>query len=270
VSVLREITIGQYLSGDSLVHRLDPRTKITIVGVFMVILFTAANAPAYLILISFTLAAVALARVPPRMLLRGLRPILFLLLLTFFLQLFLTQGTTLFRLGPLVATAEGLRVGVFMVTRLLLLLVMASLLTLTTSPVSLTDGLEHILSPFRVIGLPAHELAMMMTIALRFIPTLMEEADKIMKAQMARGADFESGSIVRRARSMVPLLVPLFVSAFRRADELATAMESRCYRGGRHRTRMKKLRATRLDVAAALVMALVSAVVLGLRWWPRP
>ncbi|MEW6032573.1 MAG: energy-coupling factor transporter transmembrane component T [Bacillota bacterium] len=266
--MFRDITIGQYLAGDSVVHRLDPRTKITFVGVFMVILFTAISAAAYLTLIAFTVAVVALAQVPPKMLTRGLRPILFLLVLTFVLQLFLTKGTPLFVIGPLVATWEGLRFGLFMVTRLLLLLVMASLLTLTTSPVALTDGLEHILAPFRLIGLPAHELAMMMTIALRFIPTLMEEADKIMKAQMARGADFESGNIFRRARSMVPLLVPLFVSAFRRADELATAMESRCYRGGVHRTRLNRLRATRLDAVAVVVLAALAAVVVALRWWP--
>ncbi len=263
------ITIGQYLAGTSVVHRLDPRTKITVVGVFMIVLFTAVNAAAYGVLIAFALGAVLLAKVPGRMLFRGLRPVLFLLTLTFVLQLFLTRGRTLFVLGPLVATHEGLRMGLFMVARLLLLLVMASLLTLTTSPVALTDGLEAILSPFKIVRLPAHELAMMMTIALRFIPTLMEEADKIMKAQMARGADFESGNLVRRAKNLIPLLVPLFVSAFRRADELATAMESRCYRGGVKRTRLKRLRATILDAYAAAVTAVVVLTVLGLRWWPR-
>jgi len=234
----------------------------------MVVLFTAVNAAAYGTLIAFTAIAAALAEVPPRMLFRGLRPVLFLLLLTFALQLFLTPGEELFSAGPLTATWEGLRMGVFMVLRLLLLLVMASLLTLTTSPVSLTDGLENILAPFRFVGLPAHELAMMMTIALRFIPTLMEEADKIMKAQMARGADFETGNPLRRVRSLVPLLVPLFVSAFRRADELATAMESRCYRGGENRTRLNRLTAGPLDAAAAVMTAVTAAVVLGLRFWP--
>ncbi len=266
--MFRDITIGQYLSGTSVVHRLDPRTKITVVGVFMIVLFTAVNAAAYATLIAFAVLAVALAEVPAGMLFRGLRPILFLLLLTFVLQLFLTRGRVLFTLGPLVATWEGLRLGVFMVLRLLLLLVMASLLTLTTSPVSLTDGLEAVLSPLRLVGVPAHELAMMMTIALRFIPTLMDEADKIMKAQMSRGADFESGNPIRRARSLVPLLVPLFVSAFRRADELATAMEARCYRGGVRRSRLKPLRATRLDAYAAVVTAVFALAVLGLRWWP--
>lgn len=264
-----DITIGQYLSGNSVVHRLDPRTKITIVGIYMVVLFTAVSAPAYGVLVAFALLAVALAQVPVRMLARGLRPVLFLLLLTFFLQLFLTKGRVLFALGPLVATWEGLRLGVFMILRLLLLLVMASLLTLTTSPVALTDGLEAILKPFRVVGLPAHELAMMMTIALRFIPTLMEEADKVMKAQMARGADFQSGGLLRRARSLIPLLVPLFVSAFRRADELATAMEARCYRGGYQRTRYSPLRAGPLDWAAAALTVVTALSVLALRWWPR-
>jgi len=266
--VFRDITIGQYLSGSSVVHRLDPRTKLTIVGVFMVILFTAVNPPAYGTLIAFTVLAVVLAQVPPRMLFRGLRPILLLLLLTFVLQLFLTPGQELFSAGPLTATREGLRMGIFMVLRLLLLLVMASLLTLTTSPVALTDGLERILAPFRFLGLPAHELAMMMTIALRFIPTLMEEADKIMKAQMARGADFETGNPLRRVKSLVPLLVPLFVSAFRRADELATAMEARCYRGGENRTRLNRLKAGPLDAAAAVVTSVTAALVLLLRFWP--
>ncbi len=265
---MRDITIGQYLAGSSVIHRLDPRTKITIIGVFMIVLFTANSAAAYGVLIAFAALSTILAQVPVRMLMRGLRPVLFLLALTFVLQLFLTRGETLFTVGPLVATREGLRLGIFMILRLLLLLVMVSLLTLTTSPVVLTDGLEAILSPFRVVGLPAHELAMMMTIALRFIPTLMEEADKIMKAQMARGADFETGNPIRRAKSLVPLLVPLFVSAFRRADELATAMESRCYRGGEGRTRLNKLRASRLDAVAAVVSGIVAVVVIGLRWWP--
>lgn len=265
--MFRDLTIGQYLAGDSLVHRLDPRTKLTIVGAFMVVLFVAANGPAYATLTGFVVLAVALAKVPPRMLLRGLRPILFLLSLTFVLQLFLTPGTPILTLGPLVGTAEGLRVGLFMVLRLLLLLVMASLLTLTTSPVSLTDGLESVMGPLRWVGLPTHELAMMMTIALRFIPTLMEEADKVMKAQVARGADFESGNVLRRVRSLVPLLVPLFVSAFRRADELATAMEARGYDGGAERTRMNRLRATRLDAGAALVTTFLVLTVVGLRWW---
>ncbi len=268
MSMFGNITIGQYLAGSSVVHRLDPRTKITIVGLFMVVLFAAMDASAYAVLTAFAVVGVVLAHVPARMLFRGLKPILFLLSLTFVLQLFLTHGRVLFILGPLVATYEGLRLGIFMVLRLLLLLVMASLLTLTTSPVALTDGLEAILSPFKVVGLPAHELAMMMTIALRFIPTLMEEADKIMKAQMARGADFETGNPIRRAKSLIPLLVPLFVSAFRRADELATAMESRCYRGGVRRTRLKQLKATQLDALAAAVTGVMVLGVLAMRWWP--
>lgn len=265
--MFRDITIGQYLAGDSIIHRLDPRTKLTIVGVFMVVLFVATNGPAYGALAGFVALAVGLAHVPPRMLLRGLRPIIFLLSLTFVLQLFLTPGTPILALGPLVGTLEGLRTGFFMVLRLLLLLVMASLLTLTTSPVALTDGLESVLAPLGWVGLPTRELAMMMTIALRFIPTLMEEADKVMKAQMARGADFESGNALRRVRSLVPLLVPLFVSAFRRADELATAMEARGYDGGAERTRMNRLHATRLDAGAAVVTTLLVVGVVATRWW---
>ncbi len=266
--MLRDITIGQYLAGDSVLHRLDPRTKILSTLVFMIVLFLVPSLAGYLILAALAVFLVMLARVPLRMVLRGLKPLAFILVLTFSLQLFMTRGETLFRLGGLVATREGLNMGILMVFRLSLLIVTTSLLTLTTSPIALTDGIEHLLRPFRRLGVPAHELAMMMTIALRFIPTLLEEADKIMKAQMARGADFHSGNLLRRARSLVPLLVPLFVSSFRRADELAMAMEARCYRGGEGRTRMKELR---MGLRDAVALAATSALVLGvicLRRWP--
>ncbi|MDQ7793445.1 MAG: energy-coupling factor transporter transmembrane component T [bacterium] len=265
--MLRDITIGQYLARDSSVHRLDPRTKILSTLVFMVILFLVPHVGGYVVLSFLIGLLIAMARVPLRMVLRGLRPLAFILALTFILQLFMTRGDPLFRLGTLVATREGLNMGIFMVFRLSLLIVVASLLTLTTSPIALTDGLERLLRPFRRVGVPAHELAMMMTIALRFIPTLLEEADKIMKAQVARGADFQSGNLLRRARSLVPLLVPLFVSSFRRADELALAMEARCYRGGEGRTRMKELRfQVRDGVALLIALALVLGVV-RLRGW---
>ncbi len=266
--MLRDITIGQYLARDTAVHRLDPRTKIMSTMLFMLLLFLVRQLAGYVFLGVFTAAIVVLAGIPPRMLLRSIRSLAFILALTFLLQLFMTRGEPLFRLGPLVATREGLNMGTFMICRLTLLVVMTSLLTLTTSPIALTDGLEHLLRPFRRLGVPAHELAMMMTIALRFIPTLLEEADKIMKAQMARGADFRSGNLLRRARSLIPLLVPLFVSAFRRADELALAMEARCYRGGEGRTRMKQLAFAARDGIALTTVAVMFLGVLFLRGRP--
>ncbi|MCL6450391.1 MAG: energy-coupling factor transporter transmembrane protein EcfT [Acetobacteraceae bacterium] len=260
--MIRNVPIGQFVPGRSIIHRLDPRTKILVVLVYVAILFVANNAYAYALLLAFGLAGLALTRLKPRPVLRGLRSVWFLVVLTVLLNLFMTPGPTLFRLGPLHATQTGAVMGLFMGGRLVLLILATSLLTLTTSPIDLTDGLERLLQPFRRVGVPAHELAMMMTIALRFIPTLVEEADKIMKAQMARGADFMSGNIVRRVRSLVPLLVPLFVSAFRRADDLALAMEARCYRGGLNRTRMRQLKFMPRDLGAALAsVALVAGVV---------
>lgn len=264
--MIGNLTIGQFIPGDSLAHRLDPRTKIMIILVFIVALFMARGLIPWVALTVFTALAVALSEIPPRMLVRGLKPVMFIIVLTVSLNLFMTRGTPLFRIGPLVATSEGLSFGLLMGFRIILLIVFSSLLTLTTSPISLTDGLEALLKPFQRIGVPAHELAMMMSIALRFIPTLLEEADKIMKAQMARGADFESGNFLQRARSLVPLLVPLFVSAFRRADELAMAMEARCYRGGEGRTRMKQLRAERRDYLSLGAALVVAAVVIVFRY----
>lgn len=263
--MFKDLTIGQYLPGKSAVHRLDPRTKILSSLAFVVIIFAARDWRGYAALTAFTVVALAFSSIPFRFILRGLRPIIFILGLTLILQVFLTPGQPLFKIGPLTATREGLTQGLYLAYRLVLLMVVTSLMTLTTSPIALTDGMEKLLNPFRRIGVPAHELAMMMTIALRFIPTLLEETDKIMKAQMARGADFESGNIMARARSLVPLLVPLFVSAFRRADELATAMEARCYRGGEKRTRMKELRLTSLDLAAGALSAAFFAGVIWLR-----
>ncbi|MCR4425400.1 MAG: energy-coupling factor transporter transmembrane protein EcfT [Firmicutes bacterium] len=248
--MLRNITIGQYIPGGSLLHRLDPRTKILLSLVIVVSLFFAHQARGYILLGALILALVAISGVPFGYVLRGLRPLTFIIALTFLLHLFMDPGNTIFRLGPLTATDRGFAEGVFTATRLALLVVTTSLVTLTTSPIALTDGLERLLTPLAVVGVPAHELAMMTTIALRFIPTLLEETEKIMKAQMARGADFESGNIARRAKAMIPILVPLFVSAFRRADELAMAMEARCYRGGKGRTHLRQLKLTPLDAAA--------------------
>lgn len=264
------ITLGQYYPVDSVIHGLDPRTKILITLIFVALLFAVKDLAGYGILIVFTGLLVLLSKVPWRLVLRTLRPLIFILLFTFVLHVFMTKGEVLFTLGPLKGTREGVMQGIFIGLRLFLLIVTTSMLTLTTSPISLTDGLESLLGILSPLGVPAHELAMMMTIALRFVPTLLEEADKIMKAQMARGADFRSGSIMQRARSLIPLLVPLFVSAFRRADELATAMEARCYRGGKGRTRMKQLRFTVVDLVGAVVFAMF--MVLSLGWstiWAR-
>ncbi len=260
------VLMGQYYPVESPVHSMDPRVKIVIAIVFMVVLFLGNNFYAFAVMGAFAFLAATLSRVPPSLLLRGLRPIAFIMIFTLVLHLFLTPGgPVMFKIGPLTATWAGLVQGVFIGVRLIILIMFTSLLTLTTSPIELTDGIEDLLKPFARIGVPAHELAMMMTIALRFIPTLLEEAERIMKAQMARGADFESGNMVKRAKSLVPLLVPLFVSAFRRADDLAMAMEARCYKGGKGRTRMRQFRLHLRDYLAFLIVAVVSAGVIYMR-----
>ncbi|NLG86349.1 MAG: energy-coupling factor transporter transmembrane protein EcfT [Firmicutes bacterium] len=257
--MLKDITLGQYVPGDSLLHRLDPRTKIIGSMLYIIALFLLKSWVGYVSITVFSIALVILSALPWRYVLRGIRPIFYIVLFTLVLNFFLTPGEVVWQLGPLKVTAEGIELGIFMGWRLLLLVLTTSLLTLTSSPIALTDGIEYLLRPFKKIGVPAHELAMMMTIALRFIPTLLEETDKIMKAQMARGADFETGNIVQRARGMIPLLVPLFVSAFRRADELATAMEARCYRGGEGRTRLRELQFAGRDWVAMAVSIFVLA-----------
>lgn len=264
--MFRDITLGQYVPGDSPVHRMDPRVKILTAFLYIVILFFIRDLKAYSILGAFTVSIALIARIPLKMLIRGLRPVLFIILITFVLNMLLTPGEVAYTLGPLAITQEGLWQGITMVFRLLLLILTTSLLTLTTSPIDLTDGLESLMRPGQRIGIPAHELAMMMTIALRFIPTLMEEADRIMKAQMARGADFAGGNLLKRARSLIPLLVPLFVGAFRRADDLAMAMEARCYRGGEGRTRYRQLRITAVDYGATAISLLVMGFALA---WGR-
>ncbi|MFZ5966760.1 MAG: energy-coupling factor transporter transmembrane component T family protein [Bacillota bacterium] len=261
--MLRDITIGQYYPVDSVIHKVDPRVKILATFVFIAALFIVKNFIAYSYVFVFLAAAIILSKVPISYMLRGLKPLFMIIILTVTINIFMTKGEVIYPLGPLEITKEGVYQAAFMAIRLILLIVGTSLLTLTTSPIQLTDGIEKLLNPFKKIGVPAHELAMMMTIALRFIPTLLEETDKIMKAQMARGADFESGNIVNRAKSLVPLLVPLFISAFRRADELAMAMEARCYRGGENRTRMKELSLHGRDfvASAVTVMVLVAVIV---------
>ena len=253
--MIRDITIGQYYPVESVVHRLDPRTKLFGTLIYIISLFFADNLLCYAAATVFLAMAVRASHVPFKFIVRGLKAIVFLLLISISFNLFLTNGRVIFQIGFLKVTHEGLRLAVFMGLRLMYLVIGSSVMTLTTTPNQLTDGLERIMHPLEKIHFPAHELAMMMTIALRFIPTLLEETDKIQKAQMARGADFESGNLIERAKAMIPLLVPLFVSSFRRANELAMAMEARCYRGGDHRTRLRELKYTKLDLYGALAMA---------------
>ncbi|MBC8015034.1 MAG: energy-coupling factor transporter transmembrane protein EcfT [Sporomusaceae bacterium] len=261
--MLADIMLGRYFPGNSVIHQLDPRTKIISTILFISSIFLAENYQAYSIIAVFVGIIIGLAGIPVRMIVRSLKPLWIIIMLTLFIHILTTPGAIIYSIGPMTVTEEGLRQGLMMSLRLLFLIVISSLLTFTTSPVVLTDGIERLLGPFKKIGLPAHELAMMMTIALRFIPTLLEETDRIMKAQMARGADFTSGNILRRARNMIPLLVPLFISAFRRADELATAMEARCYRGGDHRTRMKQLKIAMRDwVAYGILLVLIGVLIL--------
>ena len=257
-----QITIGQFFPGNSVLHRLDPRTKILLTVALIVAVFLADSPLAYAALFAFVFAAIGLSKIGPKYVLKGLKPILYIVILTFVINLFFTSdGRVLLGWKFIHVTDKGLASAASMALRLVLLVMVTQLLTLTTSSIALTDGMESLLKPLAKIGFPAHDLAMMMSIAMRFIPTLMEETDKIMKAQAARGADFETGSLIHRAKAMLPLLVPLFVSAFRRADELAMAMEARCYQGGKNRTRMKKLSFSRLDGLAALCTAGLIALV---------
>lgn len=264
--MLTDITLGQFFPGNSFLHRLDPRAKIIGTMIFIVAIFLANSLWAYIGVAVFVMGNFWLSRLPAKLILSSLKPLWVIIAFTMGVHVFTTPGTLVWHWGILHITWEGLTQGALMTARLVFLIVFSSLLTYTTSPIVLTDGIEHLLKPFSRMGVPAHELAMMMTIALRFIPTLLEETDRIMKAQTARGANFTCGSIWQRGKNMIPLLVPLFVSAFRRADELATAMEARCYRGGEGRTRMYELAYTRRDgiaIAAVIVMTIFLAV---LRW----
>jgi len=260
--VIKDITLGQYFPGDSLIHRLDPRIKLIWALFYIVLLFFVKNAFGFALYVAATLAVIFMTKIKFRLIMKGLRPILFLLVFTSAINIFMTGETPVFKMGFLTVTKEGLIFAAFMALRLVLLVIGTSILTLTTSPIMLTDGIERLLSPFSKIGVPAHAIAMMMTIALRFIPTIMEETDKIMKAQSARGADFESGNILKRAKALTPLLIPLFISAFRRADDLATAMECRGYHGGEGRTRLRELEMVRRDYVALLIMPVFLAIIL--------
>ena len=261
--MLRDITLGQYYQKDSVIHRLDPRMKIIAVIVYIIMLFMIKDFIGYAITAVFVIGVIAASGVPLRFILRGMKPIAVILAITFVINLFMYPGTILVSVGPQDITRQGVRQAFFMAFRLLMLIFGTSLLTYTTKPMQLTDGFESILSPLSRFGFPAHEIAIMMSIALRFIPMLIQEADKIMKAQQARGADFESGNLVQRMKSLVPLLIPLFIGAFRIAQELAMAMEARCYRGGVGRTRLHVMKLSGRDAGAGAVLAVFSAVILA-------
>ncbi|MBO4902243.1 MAG: energy-coupling factor transporter transmembrane protein EcfT [Lachnospiraceae bacterium] len=260
--MLRDITLGQYYPTESVLHKLDPRVKLLGTLVFLVSLFLIPNFIGYIIATIFLICMILLSKVPFSFMVRGLKAVVILLLVTVIINLFATPGEVLVSFWKFRITKEGIYASVFMMLRLIYLIIGSSIMTLTTTPANLTDGMEKALSPLSLIRVPVHEIAMMMSIALSFIPILLEETDKIMKAQMARGADFESGNLIRRVKNMIPLLVPLFISAFRRANDLAMAMEARCYRGGDGRTKMKPLKYHVNDVIAYVLLALYLAAVI--------
>jgi energy-coupling factor transport system permease protein len=264
--MLRDITIGQYFPGDSIIHKLDPRFKIVITLLYIIMLFSGGNYICLAVGAVFTFGVILLSRIPLKMFFKSVKPLLIFLIITAFLNLFLmSTGDVLWEWKFLKITDKGLETSIFMIVRIVLLVMGSSLLTYTTSPITLTDAIERLLSPLKKIKFPVHELAMMMSIALRFIPTLIEETDKIMSAQKARGAEIDTGSFTKRAKNLISILVPLFISAFRRADELATAMECRCYHGGEGRTRLRQLKSAPRDyiALAVTVFFLVLVIVLG-------
>ena len=262
--MIRDITLGQYYPGKSPIHRLDARTKIIATLLFIVELFVVNNFWGFVIAAAAMFAVIGVSRVPLKFIFRGLTAVFLIIIFTFLINLFMVDGRVLWHWGILTITYEGLRRAFFMAVRLVLLIIGSSILTLCTKPIELTDGLEKLLKPLSKIGVPSHEIALMMTIALRFIPTLMEETDKIIKAQQARGADFESGNIVQRAKSLIPILIPLFISSFRIAQDLALAMEARCYHGGDGRTRMNEIHFKRGDIVAGVILvAFLAAIILS-------
>ena len=264
--MLKDITLGQFFPGDSLLHRLDPRTKIVLLFFFLAAIFLFDSPLAYAALTAFTAALIAISCVPPLLMLKALKPLSWIIAFTFVIHLVSTPGDAFFHVWLFDFTWQGAAKGFFIALRLALLILLSALLTYTTSPLALTDALETLMPPAKRVGVPAHEIAMMMTIALRFVPTLIEEADKIMKAQQARGADLTEGSVIERVKGFVPVLVPLFISAFRRADDLALAMEARCYRGGVGRTQMKALRISSIDYVAYAFGALFFAALAALKF----
>lgn len=257
--MLKDVTLGQFFPGSSIVHRLDPRCKLLLTIVYIAALFTAQSYVSYAVMLIVTGVCIALSRIPLKVILRGLKPLWIIIALTAVLNIFFTPGRELVSFWKITITYEGLVRAVFMVLRITMLIAGTFLLTYTTSPIALTDAMEILFGPLKKLKVPVHEMSMMMSMALRFIPTLIEETDKIMSAQKARGADFETGNLFQRARALLPLLVPLFVSAFRRADELAIAMESRCYHGGEGRTRLRQLKYRRNDAAVILLFLVLTA-----------
>lgn len=264
--MLRDITIGQYYQADSIIHRLDPRVKLIGTFAYIIALFVAKNVWGYVLATVFLIGAIKLSKVPVKYMLKGMKAIAFLIVITVAFNLFMTPGETLVSIWKLTITKQGATTAATMAVRLVYLIVGSSVMTLTTTPNELTDALESVLGPLKKIKVPVHEIAMMMSIALRFIPILMDETDKIMKAQIARGANFESGNIIERAKSLIPLLVPLFISAFRRANDLAMAMEARCYQGGERRTKMKPLKYVRADYTGLVVLIVFFVGMIATRW----
>ena len=262
--MLKDITLGQYFPGDSIVHRLDPRTKLLLVVIYIVALFMAESFISYGVMACTLIISIALSKTRMKAMVKGLKPLVIIIALTAILNMFYKDGKVLVEFWIFKITEEGLISAFLMVSRIVMLVMGTFLLTYTTSPIDLTDGLERLLGPLKKIKVPVHELSMMMSIALRFIPTLIDETDKIMSAQKARGAAFDNGNIVKRAKALLPILVPLFISAFRRAEELATAMESRCYHGDKGRTKMKQLRMRYVDAAALIIFAVILAGVIVL------
>lgn len=268
--MIRDITLGQYYPEQSVIHRLDARTKILGTLLYIIEVFLVNSFAGFGLVILALGILIGISRVPVRFIFKGLKAVGFIILLTFVLNLFMFDGTVLWHWKFLTITYEGLYRSCFMALRLILLIIGTSMLTLTTKPMELTDGLEKLLKPFNRLGLPSHEIALMMSIALRFIPTLLEETDKIMKAQQARGADFESGNLMQRVKNMIPILIPLFVGSFRIAQDLALAMEARCYHGGVGRTRMKEIVFSRRDGVAGVLLAVFLGIVIASRWVPLP
>lgn len=268
--MIRDITLGQYYPEQSVVHRLDARTKILGTLLYIIEIFLVNSFAGFGLVILALGILIGISKVPVRFIFKGLKAVVFIILLTFVLNLFMFDGTVLWHWKFLTITYEGLYLSCFMALRLILLIIGTSMLTLTTKPMELTDGLEKLLKPFNRFGLPSHEIALMMSIALRFIPTLLEETDKIMKAQQARGADFESGNLIQRVKNMIPILIPLFVGSFRIAQDLALAMEARCYHGGVGRTRMKEIVFSRRDGVAGVLLAVFLGIVIASRWMPLP
>lgn len=264
--MLKDITVGQYYPVNSFIHKLDAKIKLIATFIFMVSLFIVNKFFVYSLVLLLLLSVIKLSNIPFSFIMKGLKPLKFIIIFTFVINMFFLPGEEIWSFGFLSITKEGLNQAIFMAIRLVFLIVGTSMLTLTTSPMELTDGIEGLLNPLRKVGFPVHELAMMMTIALRFIPTLLEETDKIMKAQMSRGADFESGNLANRVKSLVPLLIPLFINAFRRADELSMAMEARCYRGGINRTKMKQSIITKNDYVSLSILVIYFIVVLVFRF----